>query len=58
MKEIIARDYTDVSSVVEMQRIVWDMWENFTDEEWNKLIGSMLDRMAAVIAARGGSTRY
>src|SRR5579871_6268356 len=58
MKEIIARDYTDVSSVVEMQRIVWDMWENFTDEEWNKLIESMPDRMAAVIAARGGSTRY
>ena len=58
MKDVLARDYADISSIVEMKRIVSDMWENFTDEEWNKLIENMPDRMAAVIAARGGSTRY
>src|SRR5438876_9181059 len=58
MKDVLARDYADISSIVEMKRILSDMWENFTDEEWNKLIENMPDRMAAVIAARGGSTRY
>jgi len=51
MKDVLARDYADISSIVEMKRIVSDMWENFTDEKWNKLIENMPDRMAAVIAA-------
>jgi len=58
MKDIIARDYTLISSAEEMKRIVRDMWENFKDEEWDKLIESMPHRMEAVIAARGGSTGY
>ena len=58
MKDIIAKDYAHVSSEVEMKRIVRRMWEHFGDNEWDKLIESMPDRMSAVIAAKGGSTRY
>jgi hypothetical protein len=58
MKDIIARDYAEVSSVQEMKIIVKRIWDRFGDEEWNKLIESMPERMKAVIAARGGSTRF
>lgn len=58
MKDIIARDYANVSSAEEMKRIVKGMWDNFKDGEWDKLIQSLPDRMAAVIAAKGGSTKY
>jgi transposase len=58
MKDIIARDYAEVSSVQEMKIIVKRIWDQFGDEEWNKLIESMPERMEAVIAAGGGSTRF
>jgi transposase len=58
MKDIIARDYADVSSVEEMRKIVRGLWENFTDNQWDMLIDSMKERMEAVIAANGGSTRF
>ena len=58
MKDIIARDYSQVSSVEEMKKIVLRMWEHFGDNEWDKLIESMHDRMMAVIAAGGGSIGY
>src|SRR5579871_1101857 len=58
MKDIIARDYGEVSSAVEMKRIVQDIWDQFTDSKWDKLIESMPKRMEAVIAADGGSTRF
>ena len=56
MKDIIARDYAEVSSAEEMKRIVCDMWEQFKDGEWDKLIESMPHRMKAVIVVKGGST--
>jgi len=58
MKDIIARDYAEVSSVQEMKIIVQRIWDHFGDEEWDKLIESMPERMEAVIAAGGGSTRF
>jgi hypothetical protein len=58
MKDIIARDYGEVSSAVEMKRIVQDIWEQFSNNQWDILIDSILERMKAVIAAKGGSTRY
>ena len=58
MKDIIARDYAEVSSAQEMKIIVKRIWDRFGDEEWDKLIASMPERMKAVIAARGGSTRF
>jgi len=41
-----------------MKRIVWDIWESFEDRQWDKLIESLSERMTAVIAVKGGSTRY
>jgi len=32
MKDIIEKDYGEVSSVAEMKRIVRSMWENFKDK--------------------------
>ena len=58
MKEIIAKNYATISSAEEMKRIVKRMWDNFKDREWDKLIESLPERMAAVIASKGGSTRY
>jgi len=58
MKEIIARNYAEVSSVQEMKTIVERIWNHFGDEEWDKLIESMSERMEAVIAVGGGSTRF
>ena len=58
MKDIIARDYEEISSAKEMKRIVQNIWESFEDGQWDKLIKSLPERMAAVIAVKGGSTRY
>jgi len=58
MKDIIARDYADVSSVEEMKKIVRRLWEEFTNNQWDILIDGMKERMEAVIAAKGGSTRF
>ena len=58
MKDIIARDYVEVSSAQEMKIIVRRMWDYFGDKQWDKLIESMPERMEAVIAARDRSTRF
>jgi hypothetical protein len=55
MKDIIAKDYAHISSVEEMKRIVLHVWGQFKDEQWDKLIESMPERMHA---ANGGSTEY
>ena len=58
MKKIIARDYAEISSVQEMKAIVERMWDHFGDEEWDKLIENMPERMEAVIVVGGGSIRF
>ena len=58
IKEQITRHYTHITSQSEIQRVVLELWNNFMDIQWNGLITSMPDRMKAVIAAKGGSTRY
>jgi transposase len=58
MKREFAAKYKYVSSQADMQRIIIDMWNNFDDSMWNKLIESMPARMQAVIKAKGGPTRY
>ena len=58
MKDIIARDYAEVSSAQEMKVIVQRMWDDFGDEEWDKLIENMPERMDAVIVVGDGSTRF
>ena len=58
MKDIIAKDYAHISSVQEMKRIVQHLWEQFKDDEWDKLIKSMPERMRAVRKAKGGFTGF
>ena len=58
MKDIIEKNFEEVSSVAEMKRIVRSMWENFKDKQLNKLILSLPERMAAVIAVKGNTIRY
>jgi len=55
IKNIIAKDYSDISSEEEMMRIVLRLWMDFTDNQWDNLIRCMPDKMRAVVAARGGS---
>ena len=58
MKDVIARDYAEVNSAQEIKIIVQRMWNHFMDEEWDKLIESMSERMKAVIVAGGESTGF
>jgi hypothetical protein len=58
MKDQITRYYAHITSQAEMRRVVQEMWDNFMDTQWDGLIASMPARMRAVIAAKGGPTRY
>jgi transposase len=58
MKRTITTKYRYVSSKAEMMRIIQELWDSFTDTQWNALIESMPRRLAAVIKAKGGHTRY
>ena len=58
MKDIIAKDYAHISSMQEMKRIVQHLWEQFKDDEWDKLIESMSKRMYAVKKAKERSTGF
>ena len=48
--------YMYITSKPEMQRIAMEMWENFRDDKWNRIIESMPARMKTVIKAKGGPT--
>ena len=56
MKHEITTKYLYVTSKAEMQRIAMEMWENFGDDQWNRIIASMPERMKAVIKVKGGHT--
>ena len=58
MKHQVTLKYKYISSQAEMRGLVLEIWNNFTDEQWDGLIASMLDRMKAVIKAKGGPTQY
>jgi transposase len=58
MKRQVTEKYRHITSQNEMRRIILEMWNNFTDDQWDGLIASMPERMKAVIAAKGGPTRY
>lgn len=58
MKDIIAKDYTEVSSAQDMKIIVQRMRGHFGDEKCDNLIESVLERMEAVTIAGDGSIRF
>ena len=55
MKDVIAKDFSEVSSVQKMKEIVLKKWKDYSDDKWDALIESMPDKMKKVIAAKGGS---
>jgi hypothetical protein len=58
MKHRILKEYSHVTSLKIMKDVVVNIWNDFEDHKWDHLVESMLDRIQAVIKARGGSTRY
>ena len=55
MKDTVAKNYAEISSVQELKRIVQMLWDDYPDDKWDSLIESMPDKMRKVIAAKGGS---
>jgi transposase len=58
MKHEITLNYKHITSQKEMRQVVLEMWNNFTDAQWDSLIASMSGRIKAVLKAKGGHTRY
>jgi transposase len=58
MKDQVTRYYVHITSQAEMQQVVQEIWDNFSDTQWDGLIASMPAHTRAVIAAKGRSTRY
>lgn len=54
MEDIIARDYGEISSAAVIKRIVRDVWENFKDGQWDKLI----ERVVTIRSCGGAPKRY
>lgn len=46
------------TSVEELKRAVLEAWDSLTVEDINKFVGSMPNRVQAVLAAKGGNTHY
>ena len=38
--------------------VIEQLWDDYADDKWNKLIESMPERMQAVIDAKGGLMSY
>ena len=55
MKDIIAKDYSEVSSPRELKKIVHQLWDTFPDNKWDALIASVPEKMRKLIKAKGGS---
>src|SRR5579871_4968 len=58
IKDVLKREYPQVTSKEEIKRIVLKIWNEFEDGQWNHLIESMSARIEAMIEAKGGSTRF
>ena len=54
----MSKEFAPITSQEEMKKKVQEMWDNFGDTQRGGLIASMPARIKAVIAAKGGPTRY
>src|ERR1700689_4234464 len=54
----ISKEYGHITSVRAMTNMVISIWNEFKDHRWDHLIESMLDKIQAVIKAKGGSTKF
>ena len=58
MKQRISKRRHRINTIQEMETVIKEEWEKLSPEDWRKCIASMPQRMAAVIKAKGGSTRW
>jgi transposase len=58
MKHIISKEYAHIMSQKVMRQVVVSIWNDFEHHRWDHLVESMLERIQAVIKARGGSTCF
>jgi len=58
IKYQLAKEHPFVTAKKELEIIITHMWEEMADDRFNNLIESMPHRIAAVIAAKGGSIKY
>lgn len=58
MKEFLSKMEERPTTVVTMRAAVEEAWRNITNEEIQEIIDTMLARVQAVIAVRGGHSRY
>ena len=58
MKHQITPKHKDITSQKEMKKVALEMWNNFTDTQWDGLIASMPERIKEVLEAKGGHTHY
>jgi hypothetical protein len=58
MKDRLAEDYWGVTSKGDLEEAVLKLWNEFPQEDLNNLAESMPRRMEAVIASKGGYTKY
>lgn len=59
MKDYMERTYGDAKLSYDQLRVaVREAWDTNSIEQLDRLIDSMLERCAAVIAARGGHSKY
>jgi hypothetical protein len=50
-----SKEYGHITSVKAMKQAVISIWNEFEDYSWDHLVESMLNRIQAVIRAKGGS---
>jgi len=58
IKHICATEYENIMSQSQLQDIVNNIWDSFDDNQFNQFIESMPERLEAIIAADGGSTKW
>jgi transposase len=58
IKHRISKEFGHITSAKAMKQVVINIWNEFEDGRWDRLIQSMPDRIQAVIKARGGSTQF
>ena len=58
MKHRIAKEYVHITLQAELKWVMQEIWDSFSDNEFNHLIKSMPECIEAVIKVKGGSTKY
>jgi hypothetical protein len=58
MKDKVQKRNKEIRKVDDLAVVLKEVWAEFDEAAWNKLVDSMPERVEAVIKAKGGSTRW